>query len=43
MWLKGLETGGLFSNDDEFAKKLFDISTCCNEQLWRMPIFSGTK
>lgn len=34
----GLETAGLFSNDEELAKELIDAGKKCNEPLWRMPI-----
>lgn len=34
----GEETAGLFSNDDDMAKKLLESGTKTSEPLWRMPI-----
>ena len=33
----GERYGGLFSNDDDLAEKLFDTSKRTNELLWRLP------
>ena len=34
----GHEYGGLFSNDDELAKRLTDAGETTGEKLWRMPL-----
>jgi len=34
----GEETAGLFTNDDDMAKKLLDSGKATSEHLWRMPI-----
>ena len=34
----GEEYAGLFSNDDELSKKLFDAGVKVNEKVWRLPL-----
>ena len=34
----GTEYGGLFSNDDDLASKLYDAGVKSGEKLWRMPL-----
>jgi len=34
----GEEYAGLFSNDDELSKKLFEVGEKVNEKVWRMPL-----
>ena len=34
----GEEYAGLFSNDDELSKKLFDAGEKVNEKVWRLPL-----
>jgi len=34
----GEEYAGLFSNDDELAKKLYDTGEKVNEKVWRLPL-----
>lgn len=34
----GEYTAGLFSNNDELANELLDVSQTCGEDMWRMPL-----
>ena len=34
----GTEYAGLFSNDDELAKRLTEVGTATGERVWRMPL-----